>query len=360
MMRDNPSKENIKDQLERLIEAMTEMKESVSNGIHDYDNLKESERIFRTIFEYASEGIFLADTKSKKILMGNRQAYKDLGYSPDEIKGLEIKHIHPEKDIPYVFDQFEKLIRNEITTSRNIPVKRKDGSIYFADISALSIPLIGRSLMIGIFRDVTDRKQAEDAMNEKNQFIASLLRAVPVAVFYKDKDGKYLGCNDMFTEIMGLTTDQIRGKTVQELWPSELAEKYHKMDLELMRNREHQVYEYKMKAKDGQMHPVIYAKDVFLDKEGEVAGLVGAFLDISESKKVVQEREHLASELKDALVEIKILSGLLPICSYCKKIRDDKGYWNQMESYISSRSNAVFSHCICPECLKKQPSKLEV
>ena len=59
------------------------------------------------------------------------------------------------------------------------------------------------------------------------------------------------------------------------------------------------------------------------------------------------------TELKDALTKVQVLSGLLPICASCKKIRDDKGYWNQIESYIRDRSDADFSHSICPECTKK-------
>jgi len=65
------------------------------------------------------------------------------------------------------------------------------------------------------------------------------------------------------------------------------------------------------------------------------------------------EREKLVSNLQKALGEITTLSGLLPVCSYCKKIRDDKGYWNQIEKYISERSDVDFSHGICPECEKK-------
>ena len=72
-----------------------------------------------------------------------------------------------------------------------------------------------------------------------------------------------------------------------------------------------------------------------------------------ERRRAEGERERLIIELQDALAEVRTLSGLLPICSGCKKIRDDQGYWNQIEDYISSRSKATFSHGICPECAKK-------
>jgi methyl-accepting chemotaxis protein len=75
--------------------------------------------------------------------------------------------------------------------------------------------------------------------------------------------------------------------------------------------------------------------------------------EIRERKKIEEEREKLIGELQKALAEVRQLSGLLPICSNCKKIRDDKGYWNLLESYISRHSEAVFTHSICPECVRK-------
>jgi hypothetical protein len=75
--------------------------------------------------------------------------------------------------------------------------------------------------------------------------------------------------------------------------------------------------------------------------------------DISERKRAEAEKERLITELQQALGEVKTLSGFFPICASCKKIRDDQGYWEQMEAYIMARSQAQFSHCICPECAKR-------
>ena len=75
--------------------------------------------------------------------------------------------------------------------------------------------------------------------------------------------------------------------------------------------------------------------------------------EIERRKKLEKEREKLIEELQQALSEIKTLRGFLPICANCKKIRDDEGYWQQIEEYIQARSDARFSHSICPECTKK-------
>lgn len=76
-------------------------------------------------------------------------------------------------------------------------------------------------------------------------------------------------------------------------------------------------------------------------------------LEIEERKRTEAEKEQLIVQLQKAMQEVKVLSGFLPICASCKKIRDDSGYWSQIEEYISKHSNALFSHGICPDCVKK-------
>ncbi|MDQ1336872.1 MAG: hypothetical protein QG552_3822 [Thermodesulfobacteriota bacterium] len=76
-------------------------------------------------------------------------------------------------------------------------------------------------------------------------------------------------------------------------------------------------------------------------------------MEMEERKRAEIEKDHVIAELKDALQKVKLLSGMLPICASCKKIRDDQGYWTQIEAYIRDHSEAEFSHGICPECMKK-------
>lgn len=87
--------------------------------------------------------------------------------------------------------------------------------------------------------------------------------------------------------------------------------------------------------------------------DGQIVRLKGTFQDITKRKQAEEERDRLISELQKTLSEVKTLRGFLPICSYCKQIRDDKGYWSQIESYIHKHSDAEFSHGICPKCAKK-------
>lgn len=90
------------------------------------------------------------------------------------------------------------------------------------------------------------------------------------------------------------------------------------------------------------------------DREGRIICLQGAFQDITARKQAESERENLVRQLQEALAEVKKLREILPICSYCRKVRDDQNYWMQLESYISKHTDSKFSHSICPECYEAE------
>ena len=87
--------------------------------------------------------------------------------------------------------------------------------------------------------------------------------------------------------------------------------------------------------------------------EGRRSGRLWHHTNITDLKRAESEKAKLVADLTEALAQVKKLSGFLPICASCKKIRDDQGYWQQVEEYIRERSEAEFSHSICPECAKK-------
>ncbi len=123
--------------------------------------LAESEERFRAIFEQASDGIILADPATKQFHAANRAACEMLGYDEKELCGMGVADIHPEADVPRVADVFEKQARGEFRLATDIPLKRRDGRALYADISAFPLVLDGKRYLVGIFRDITERKQAE-------------------------------------------------------------------------------------------------------------------------------------------------------------------------------------------------------
>lgn len=106
----------------------------------------------------------------------------------------------------------------------------------------------------------------------------------------------------------------------------------------------------------------------FDDNDAKLAGTFGELAaialrnsrNIDEKTKAEKEREQVIEELKAALTQVKKLSGLLPICSICKKIRDDKGYWNRIEKYLEEHSEAMLTHSLCPACIKVHYPDLDI
>jgi hypothetical protein len=90
-----------------------------------------------------------------------------------------------------------------------------------------------------------------------------------------------------------------------------------------------------------------------INENGDIIGLSLFLADITNRKRMEEERERLINELQNALAKVKTLSGLFPVCANCKKIRNDEGEWEDIEVYIHKHSEADFSHGICPECARK-------
>ena len=145
------------------------------------DILKESEQRFRVICDNASIGMYVVSLDTRKTYMVNKKFCQMTGYSEEEFKGLRVENIHAKEDLPYVLSQFKKLASGEVMMSRDMPVKRKDGSIFYADINATPIMLGGKVYLLGFFNDVTERKKMEQLKDEFINTVSHELRT-PLAI----------------------------------------------------------------------------------------------------------------------------------------------------------------------------------
>ncbi len=105
--------------------------------------------------------------------------------------------------------------------------------------------------------------------------------------------------------------------------------------------------------KDGRRVVMETSGKPFFGEDGTLLGYRGVDRDITERKRLEEERELLLRNLQDALANVRTLTGLLPICASCKRVRDDEGYWMQVEKYITRHTEAQFSHGLCPECTRR-------
>lgn len=136
--------------------------------------LRASERTLKTVFESAVDGMLVADVKTGRFVMANDAMCRMLGCSVEEIKRLSVADIHPAGSLDHVRLQFEKQARGEISLAPDIPLKRRDGSVFFADVSSAPLDLEGRLHLLGIFRDITERRHAEKKLRSAFDTIKKL------------------------------------------------------------------------------------------------------------------------------------------------------------------------------------------
>ena len=210
--------------------------------------------------------------------------------------------------------------------------------------------------LIGIITDITEKKRSEEALRVSEEKFKKISEWANDAIIQMDNDGCIVFWNKAAQNIFGYTQDEVTGKDLHNLLVPKRYLKAFKKGYQLFKTSGtggaiNKTLELSALRKDGTEFEMELSLSSFKEKDKWHA--VGIVRDISDRKFVEKEKEQLIANLKTALDEIKTLKGIVPICSSCKKIRDDKGYWNQLEIYIQEHSNAEFSHGICPDCVQK-------
>ncbi|MBA4372358.1 MAG: hypothetical protein C0402_05800 [Thermodesulfovibrio sp.] len=202
-------------------------------------------------------------------------------------------------------------------------------------------------------RKLFDWQAAESlmALRQSEEKLQKIIDGSSAVIFAKDLDGRYLFINALYEKLFGISRSNVIGKTDYDIFPRDAADKFREADLRALQADMPVEVEETVPHQDG-IHHYLASKFPLYDNDGNPYAVCGIATDITERRQRETEREMLIKELQENIAKVKILSGFLPICASCKKIRDDKGYWNQIEEYISTHSQAEFTHSICPDCTK--------
>jgi PAS domain S-box-containing protein len=197
-----------------------------------------------------------------------------------------------------------------------------------------------------------ERQRAEAGLRESEARQSAMFRASPVGISLTHyPDGRLWDANEAFLRLLGLRREEAIGRltTELEIW----ADPGVRQRLVEALGAQGSVRDVETVYRTRSGEPL----DVFLTMElTDIRGeryILALAQDITGRKAAERERERLIGELKTALAEVKTLSGLVPICSSCKKVRDDAGYWHQVEVYLHAHSDLEFTHGLCPECVRK-------
>jgi len=343
---------------DELMHECENLKRQVSAYKDALDALRGSDERHRTILDTMEEGYTELDLSGKFTFVNNAEA-KMLGYSREELVGMSFHQYTTKQTSRIFYEVFHRVYETgEPALLSEYEVIMKDGGIRIHEMSTTLIrDDAGRPVGFrGVSRDVTERKQAEEALQESYALLKNIVESSKeVVIFALDRQYRYIAFNKNHSQ------------TMKNIWGVDIA--LGNSMLEYIRNPEDCLkaksnFDRALSGESFTMEEAYgdtalerrYYEDSYnpiIDGNGKVLGLTLFLTDITERRLAALERERLIAELQQALADVKTLSGMLPICANCKKIRDDKGYWTRIESYISQHSQAVFSHGICPDCAKK-------
>ncbi len=260
------------------------------------DGIKDSLELYRKVFETSTDGILLFEKGGLTIRHANPALKAMLGYSQGELVGKELKDIGFPKDIGSYQEIMQTLEEFGILHYKEARIEKKTGQLSDTDIY-----MVERANLIQCnLRDISERKRVEKTLREGDLFITTLLDSLPIPVSYKNREGKYLGCNRSFEQFYKRDRIDIIGKSVYDMGPEEIAEKHNRMDMELLDNPGIQSYVWKVLNGAGELRDVIFYKSTFEDGDGKVVGLIGGILDITERKRAEEETTKLQAQLQQS------------------------------------------------------------
>ena len=304
---------NMKDLTQQLAETNAILREAIAEAGQREEALRQVEERFRGIFDNAIVGIFQTASKGR-FLVANPALAHMLGYaSPEElVAGIsdigQQLHVTPERR-----DEFQRLLHEHgHVQGFECQVYRKDSSIIWISLTARAVCDADGALRYyeGMVVDISERKRTEEALQNSEALYQSLVETLPVCIFRKDLDGRFIFGNRTFCERLKKPLSDIIGKTDPDFYPREMAHKYIRDDRRVMETGDVLEAIEEHAAPGAEQTYVQVLKAPVLDSGGEVVGMQGIFWDVTPQKRAEGELERTAAEFRLAR---KIQQKLFPI-----------------------------------------------
>ena len=325
----------------------------VASSIRDISKRKRAEeRVshLAAIVE-ASDDAIIAASLDGKITSWNPGAERLYGYKAEEVIGQPLSLLVPAGRADEIARFTKALLRGEHVEHYEITKLHKDG--HLVETSVTISPVKDREgAVIGVSataRDITRQKRAEEAVRQSEERFRVALKTAPVAVFNQDQKLRYTWVN---SPALAWGKKEYLGHTDAEIFGYKEGARLTAIKREVLHSGIGTRTETEVTFQ-GETHYLDLAVEPLRDVRGILLGLTSSATDITPIKKTLLERERLIAKMKGLLEEVKLLSGLLSICTSCKKILSERGDWVPLEGYLQTHSQARFLHGLCPDCLRK-------
>ncbi len=291
---------------------------------------------FRVLVETIGDIIVIADLEGR-LVYANPATTALLGYANDELMGMAIGQLHP----PQLRAEAMRILAEMFAGTRTtcpLPLQRKDGTLLPVETRIWKGRWNGMEALFGFCKDLTREQEALQKFDRFFRMNPALMAVnkVPERTFHD--------VNDAFLQTLGYSAAEVIGRSAAELDLFPDQEQQDRISEQLREAGSFREIELKVRRKDGRILEGLFSGDLIHSQGTD--WFLTVMIDIT-------ERQRTVSELRAALAEIRELQGILPICSGCKKIRDDDGYWQQVDTYLTTHTGAQFSHGMCPDCMER-------
>ncbi|MGD0897415.1 MAG: PAS domain S-box protein [Thermoguttaceae bacterium] len=268
--------------------------------------LRESEERYRALFEGSAQGILVADAQTRRFMYANPSICRMLGYTADELTRLGVADIHPEDSLDHVASEFESQIRGEKALAPALPCLRKDGTVFYADINATAIVIEGRKCNVGFFTDITDRKRAEEKLEDAKALLDSALGAITDVFYVIDVNGKFLLWNRAFASVTGYSDQELSSKQSTDFFLGQDLQRISEAIDRIWKDGSSQ-QEANFVIKDGTQLPYEFTGSILKDGAGNTIGFSGTGRDLTERKRAEETLKQFNQQLESAAVQVKAL-----------------------------------------------------
>jgi PAS domain S-box-containing protein len=317
------------------------------------ESLRQSEESHRLLFEKSPLPMWLIERNTLRFLAVNDEVVRHYGYSREEFLEMTLEDIHPPEELARLRADFAAGPQQGTPNTRRH--RKKDGAIIDVEIIAHDTTFGSWDALLSVMTDVTERRKSEEALRRSRESFQQLFEEAPIGMAMIGADVGFGRVNGALCAMMEYSKEELKAITFDRF--------VHPEDLEDHMVAAQEFFEGKRSSfkrdarylkKSGEaLWGSLTVERIDDSSTGEMLFVLGMLEDISERHRAAAERERIIAELTEALANVKTLRGLVPICASCKKIRDDKGYWSQVEVYVRDHTEAEFSHGICPDCMKK-------
>jgi len=315
--------------------------------------LRESEEKYRNLVERANDGVIIV--QNGKVQFSNTRLTDMFGYTIEEIINTPFLDYVVPNERNRIKELHEQRLKGEdVPDIYETQGLRKDGRKIDIETNSGIITYRKKPAVLAFIRDISERKRVEEALKENEERMRSVVESSPVGISIYNETGQCFIANDSLAEMVGATKEQVLQQNYNDIESWKISGLLNKAKSAIKENisKRHEV-------RTRSTFEQVVRLDCYLVPYSS-GGLIFMAHDLTERMLAEEEREKLIKELQQALKEIKTLRGILPLCSFCKKIRDDKGYWEQVDVYIHKYSQADISHSICPECAKDHYPDLDL